>query len=172
MFNRATCCQSPPTYLSADHDPLYRFHPWQANLRILNIREIKTVPRAAFPSGRRTADWDVRREYLIVYCSGAVVIWAEAHRVPGATTHRTHAGRAGRPPAPSLDTTGASLWAYRWRSHCRGLYTRRWPRDAVDPQRVHRSDLRIRHSHVRTTMTYLHVMNRGTLGVKSPMDRL
>ena len=36
--------------------------------------------------------------------------------------HRTHAGRAGRPPAPSLDTAGASLWAYRWRPHCRGLY--------------------------------------------------
>jgi len=36
--------QAPPTYLSAHHDPLYRFHEWQANLRILNIREIKTVP--------------------------------------------------------------------------------------------------------------------------------
>ena len=28
------------------------------------------------------------------------------------------------------------------------------------------------HRDVRTTMTYLHVMNRGALGVKSPMDRL
>jgi site-specific recombinase XerD len=27
------------------------------------------------------------------------------------------------------------------------------------------------HRDVRTTMTYLHVMNRGTQGVKSPMDR-
>jgi len=44
MFNHATCAQSPPTYLSADHDPLYRFHQWHANLRILNIRQIKTVP--------------------------------------------------------------------------------------------------------------------------------
>ena len=25
---------------------------------------------------------------------------------------------------------------------------------------------------VRTTMIYLHVMNRGALGVKSPLDRL
>jgi hypothetical protein len=56
MFNHATCGQSSPTYLSADHDPLYRFHQWQANSRILNIREIKTVHlRAALPSGRRTA---------------------------------------------------------------------------------------------------------------------
>jgi site-specific recombinase XerD len=28
------------------------------------------------------------------------------------------------------------------------------------------------HRDVRTTMTYLHVLNRGALGVKSPMDRL
>jgi integrase len=28
------------------------------------------------------------------------------------------------------------------------------------------------HRDVKTTMTYLHVMNRGALGVKSPMDRL
>jgi putative transposase len=59
MFNHATCGQSLPTYLSADHDPLYRFHQWQANLRILDIREIKTgAVRAALPSGRRTTDWD------------------------------------------------------------------------------------------------------------------
>ena len=31
MFNRATRGQPLPTYLSADHDPLYRFHLWQAN---------------------------------------------------------------------------------------------------------------------------------------------
>ena len=33
-----------PRYLSSDHDPLYRFHQWEANLRILGVREIKTVP--------------------------------------------------------------------------------------------------------------------------------
>jgi putative transposase len=44
MFNHATRGQTPPTYLSADHDPLYRFHQWQANLRILDVTELKTVP--------------------------------------------------------------------------------------------------------------------------------
>ncbi len=44
MFNRATRGQSSPKYLSSDHDPLYRFRQWQANLRILDVREIKTVP--------------------------------------------------------------------------------------------------------------------------------
>ena len=46
MFNRATRGHTPPKYLSADHDPLYRFHQWQANLRILDVKEIKTVPYA------------------------------------------------------------------------------------------------------------------------------
>jgi hypothetical protein len=33
---------SLPKYLSSDHDPLYRFHQWDANLRILEVTEIKT----------------------------------------------------------------------------------------------------------------------------------
>src|SRR3989475_8091746 len=44
MFNRAIRGQTIPKYLSSDHDPLYRFHQWQANLRILEVKEIKTVP--------------------------------------------------------------------------------------------------------------------------------
>jgi putative transposase len=44
--------QTLPTYLSADRDPLYRFHQWQANLRILNIQEVKTVC-SAIRAGRR-----------------------------------------------------------------------------------------------------------------------
>jgi len=44
MFNRATRGHTPPTYVSSDHDPLYRFHQWQRNLRILDVEEIKTVP--------------------------------------------------------------------------------------------------------------------------------
>jgi Integrase core domain len=31
-------------YLSTDHDPLYRFHQWLANLGVLEVTEIKTVP--------------------------------------------------------------------------------------------------------------------------------
>jgi hypothetical protein len=44
MFNRAIHAQALPKYLSSDHDPLYRFHQWQANLRVLMVQEIKTVP--------------------------------------------------------------------------------------------------------------------------------
>jgi len=35
---------SLPKYVSSDHDPLYRFHQWQANCRVLGITESKTVP--------------------------------------------------------------------------------------------------------------------------------
>jgi transposase InsO family protein len=43
MFRRAIHGQFLPKYLSSDHDPLYRFHQWQANLRVLEVTEIKTV---------------------------------------------------------------------------------------------------------------------------------
>ena len=127
MFNHATCGQSPPTYLSADHDPLYRFHQWQANLRILNIREIKTVPYVprSHPVVERLIG-TVRREYLdcLLFWSGADLEQKLVEFQEYYNAHRTHARRAGRPPAPSPDTTGAraSLWAYRWQPHCRGLY--------------------------------------------------
>jgi transposase InsO family protein len=44
MFNQAIRGASLPKYLSSDHDPLYRFHQWEANLRILDVTEIRTVP--------------------------------------------------------------------------------------------------------------------------------
>jgi hypothetical protein len=45
MFNRAIRGQRfMPKYLSSDNDPLYRFHQWQANLRILEVTEIKSLP--------------------------------------------------------------------------------------------------------------------------------
>jgi len=127
MFNHATCGQSLPTYLSADHDPLYRFHQWQANLRILNIQEIKTVPYVprSHPLVERLIG-AVRRE-----CLDRMLFWTAADLERKLlefqhyhNEHRTHAGRAGRPPAPSLDPPGAraNLRAYRWKPHCHGLY--------------------------------------------------
>src|SRR6185295_5884472 len=35
MFNRATRGLSSPKYLSSGHDPLYRFHQWQASPEVL-----------------------------------------------------------------------------------------------------------------------------------------
>jgi transposase InsO family protein len=127
MFNHATRGQSLPTYLNADHDPLYRFHQWQANLRILNIREIKTVPYVprSHPVVERLIG-TVRRE-----CLDRILFWTAADLERKLVEfqqyyneHRTHTGRAGRPSAPTSDHAGtqASLRSYRWQAHCRGLY--------------------------------------------------
>jgi putative transposase len=127
MFNRASAGQPLPTYLSTDHDPLYQFHQWKANLRILNIQEVKTVPHV--PCSHAAVErliGTVRRE-----CLDRLLFWTAADLERKLVDfqqyyneHRTHAGRAGRPPAPSQDTTDAraALRTYRWQSHCRGLY--------------------------------------------------
>jgi transposase InsO family protein len=44
MFNAAIYGQGAPRHLSTDHDPLFEAHRWMANLGILEIDEIKTVP--------------------------------------------------------------------------------------------------------------------------------
>jgi len=43
-FNTAISTQGVPQYLSSDNDPVFRYHRWQANLLILEIQEIKSVP--------------------------------------------------------------------------------------------------------------------------------
>jgi hypothetical protein len=66
MFNRAIRGQRwMPRYLSSDNDPLYRFHQWQANLRIMEVTEIKSVPYVPLfhPFVERLIG-TVRREYL------------------------------------------------------------------------------------------------------------
>jgi len=42
MFNSVV--SGTPTRVSTDNDPLFEFHRWKANLRILDVDEIKTVP--------------------------------------------------------------------------------------------------------------------------------
>ena len=44
MFNAAIHGRGAPRHLSTDHDPLFEARRWTANLRILEIDEIKTVP--------------------------------------------------------------------------------------------------------------------------------
>jgi hypothetical protein len=45
MFNHAICGAGSPKYISSDNDPLFRFHRWRANLRVLDATEVKTVTR-------------------------------------------------------------------------------------------------------------------------------
>ena len=127
MFNRAERGQTPPKYLSSDHDRLYQCHQWQANLRILDVEEIKTVPFVplSHPFVERLIG-TVRRE-----CLDQTLFWTAADlelKLLGFQRyyngHRAHAGLDGRPPAWTPDEGGrrASLHSYRWQPHCRGLY--------------------------------------------------
>lgn len=65
LFNKIIAGKSPLKYLSTDNDPLFTFHRWQANLRILEVDEIKTVPACAVshPFVERVIG-TTRREYL------------------------------------------------------------------------------------------------------------
>ena len=65
MFNKACSTQGMPRYLSSDNDPLFRHHRWQANLRILDVTEIKSVPYAPLShSFVERLIGTIRREYL------------------------------------------------------------------------------------------------------------
>src|SRR5450631_2275100 len=65
MFNQAISGKPLPKHLSTDHDPLFRCHRWRANLRVLEIDEIKTVPFV--PCSHPLVEGligTIRREYL------------------------------------------------------------------------------------------------------------
>ena len=128
MFHRAIRGHGLPKYLSSDHDPLYRFHQWQANLRVLEVTEIKSVPYVplSHPFVERMIG-TVRREYL-----DRILFWTTAdletklldfqHYYNG---HRTHSGLEGRLPEPTVEESvmkPIGLDSYQWQRHCRGLY--------------------------------------------------
>jgi putative transposase len=127
MFNRATRGLASPTYLSSDHDRLFQFHRWQANLRILDIEEIKTVlyTPVSHPFVERLIG-TIRRECLdrTLFWTGADLELKLFEFQRYYNGYRAHAGLVGRPPA-SISAEGsprASLRSYRWQPHCRGLY--------------------------------------------------
>ncbi|MGH8754795.1 MAG: hypothetical protein ACREU0_03025, partial [Burkholderiales bacterium] len=65
MFNQAIAKHTLPRYVSTDNDPLFRFHGLLANLRILGIDVIKSVPFVpqSHPFVERLIG-TLRREYL------------------------------------------------------------------------------------------------------------
>jgi putative transposase len=125
MFNRAIHTQTLPKYLSSDHDPLYRFHQWQANLRVLEVKEIKTVPYVplSHPFVARLIG-TIRREYL-----DQTLFWTAADLEEKLRAfqdyfnrHRVHSGLEGRLPEPDASAATLDFHSYRWQRHCRGLY--------------------------------------------------
>jgi putative transposase len=128
MFNHAMSSQRLPRHISTDHDPLFRFHRWLANLRVLDIEEIKSVPYTpvSHPFVERLIG-TIRREYLdrmffwnsvdLTRKLGEFRDYYNAHRVHRALAGSTPAQRAG-----ALSLAPAALDHYAWQQHCRGLF--------------------------------------------------
>jgi len=113
-----------PKAISTDHDPLFEFHRWKANLRVLEIQEIKTVPHVplSHPFVER-AIGTIRREFL-----DQVPFWTstDLERKLSAFSDyynqaRTHRSLNGATPIPSPRGRGMPQ-PIKWKRHCRGLY--------------------------------------------------
>ena len=124
MFNHAIRGQSSPTYLSSDHDPLYRFDQWPANLRVLSVTEVKSVPCVpmSHPFVERLIG-TLRRECLdrMLFWSAADLEQKLAEFQDFYNSHRAHTSLEGRTPVQTRKDV-ATLNRYRWEAHCRGLY--------------------------------------------------
>jgi putative transposase len=141
MFNQIIAGKLLPRHLSCDHDPIFRFHRWLANLRILEVEEIKSIPYVpvSHPFVERLIG-TVRREFL-----DHVLIWNaidlerkleefriyyNENRVHQSLSGSTPGERSGQPPPPmpSLTTTlGGTIAAVcsRCRSQ-RNFRIRQW----------------------------------------------
>ena len=128
LFNTAISTGSTPKYLSSDNDPLFLYHQWQANLRILNVKEIKSVPHVplSHPFVERLIG-TIRREYLdytLFWNASDLERKLEAFR-HYYNAHRVHTSLDGNTPSEITVKTiirRADLNQYRWKSHCRGLH--------------------------------------------------
>ncbi len=128
MFNGAIAGQPLPKRVSTDHDPLFRFHRWLANLRVLEIEEVKSVPYApvSHPFVERLIG-TIRREYLDrTFFWNAVDLERKLDEFRDYyNVHRVHRSLDGITPAKRggvLSPAPATLDRYAWRSHCRGLF--------------------------------------------------
>jgi len=128
LVNSILGSSTSPRYLSSDNDPLFKFHRWKVNLRILDAIEIKTASYLplSHPFVERLIG-TVRREFLdLVSFWGALDLERKLHSFQEYYNRdRVHRGLEGAIPDPRL-TSGnldiARLDDCRWKSYCRSLY--------------------------------------------------
>ena len=128
LFNAAISTRDVPHYLSSDNDPLFQYHRWRANLRILGVEEIKSIPYTplSHPFVERLIG-TIRREYLdqIFFWNASDLERKLEEFQHYYNSHRVHNSLDGDTPS---ETNGeaiirrAYLNQFRWKSHCRGLY--------------------------------------------------
>ena len=125
MFNEATCKQDFPSRISTDNDPLFQYHRWKANLRVLGIEEVKSLPYApmSHPFVERLIG-SVRRELL-----DQTFFWTKTDLEKKLRAYqsyynenRCHSGRDGATPVEPTNEMVVDLDLYRWEKYCRGLF--------------------------------------------------
>ena len=129
MFNAIASGKSLPKYLSSDNDPLFLFHRWKANLRVIDVEEIKTVPGVptSHPFVERIIG-SVRREYLdhLLFFNERDLQKKLNHFQDYYNERRVHSSLGFKTPKekaaePITNRAVVSLENYRWESHCNGL---------------------------------------------------
>ena len=124
----------PGVWVEHDHNlitgricRLFEAHRWKANLRILDIDEIKTVPHGplSHPFVERPVG-TMRREFLdhVLFWNGRDLERKLAELQTYYNAARGHASLEGRTPLTFADentVAPANLNQVRWVSHCRGL---------------------------------------------------
>ena len=127
MFNQAISGQGLPLRLSLDRDPLFQFQRWQANLRVLDIEAVHTVPLVPWshPFVERLIR-SIRVEYLdqLFYWNAPDLEQKLASFRDYFNALRVHQGLGGDTPAEQAGASPpafASLADYRWQSHGHGL---------------------------------------------------
>ena len=125
MFNYATSGKGWPGRISSDNDPSFQYYRWKANLRVLDIEEIKSIPHVpmSHPFVERLIG-SVRRELL-----DQTFFWTATDLENKLRAYqryfnecRTHSGRDGATPAETSGNTVVDINKYRWQKHCRGLF--------------------------------------------------
>jgi putative transposase len=127
MFNTAIRGRGVPRHVSTDHDPVFEAHRWAANLRVLEIDEIKTVAHVplSHPFVERLIG-TIRREFLdhVLFWNGRDLERKLAEFQVYDNAARCHASLDGLTPLTFADqhrVTPADLNNVRWVSHCREL---------------------------------------------------
>jgi transposase InsO family protein len=128
MFNKAISTQGVPHYLSSDNDPIFRYQRWQANLRILGVEEIKSIPYTpvSHPFIERLIG-TIRREYLdcVFFWNAQDLEQKLAIFLQYYNHKRVHQSLRGNTPAEAggaQQPLAAKLSDYSWISHCNGLF--------------------------------------------------
>ena len=129
MFNKIASGKDWPNYISTDHDPLFNYWLWKANLENnFNIQEIKSVPYCPWshPFVERLIG-SCRREF-----TDHILFWSESDLLAKLSvfqeyfnSYRVHYSHDGKTPneiAGERQLASIDLNKFKWKPVCGGMY--------------------------------------------------